>query len=488
MKKFIIVEKESGMHSPPVIFIRACLGYKKIVGRSIKNVLWYSKDGHFKWAYIADEFCKVGKIILDKTLAEKSFYRKISTEVKKLSQQLNKFSNNLKKQNLVNKSNKFFIQTCKDYYQILENLYFWGGLIECMDVYHNFFSNLFKKELERNIEKKKNKQSSAECFSILTTLTRETFAQKQEKDFLKLAIELKNNKNLKNSDEFNKKINQHLNKYVWVNYNYEGPAMDKESLLNLLKHAVNANPEKKLKEIEIRARKDKQKKKKVIQSLKPDTKLKYLIELAGAFPTLKSIRKESIFHSCYAVDILRAETGKRLGLSLNEVRCMLPEEFIKTLKSDKVDKKELTARAKEMAYHMDNGKEKIYTGQKAQKIAKENIVEEKMEAIDEITGNPACLGRALGIVKVIKFTKDIGKMKQGDILVAMATNPTFVPAMKKAGAIITDMGGITCHAAIVSREMNIPCIIGTKIATKVLKDGQLVKVDANKGVVKIIKE
>lgn len=58
--------------------------------------------------------------------------------------------------------------------------------------------------------------------------------------------------------------------------------------------------------------------------------------------------------------------------------------------------------------------------------------------------------------------------------------------MKKAAAIITDEGGITCHAAIVSRELNIPCIIGTKVATKILKDGDLVEVNAEKGVVKII--
>ena len=67
------------------------------------------------------------------------------------------------------------------------------------------------------------------------------------------------------------------------------------------------------------------------------------------------------------------------------------------------------------------------------------------------------------------------------------TTPDFVPAMEKAAAIVTDRGGILCHAAIVSREMSKPCIIGTKIATKVLKDGDLVEVDADKGVVRKIK-
>jgi len=67
------------------------------------------------------------------------------------------------------------------------------------------------------------------------------------------------------------------------------------------------------------------------------------------------------------------------------------------------------------------------------------------------------------------------------------TSPEFLPAMKKAKAIITDEGGVTCHAAIVSRELNIPCVIGTKVATKSLKDGDLVEVDTHQGIIRKIK-
>ena len=77
-------------------------------------------------------------------------------------------------------------------------------------------------------------------------------------------------------------------------------------------------------------------------------------------------------------------------------------------------------------------------------------------------------------------------MNDGDILVSHATDPRYVSIMKKAAAIVADVGGITCHAAIVSRELNIPCVIGTKIATRVLKDGDKVEVDATNGIVKII--
>ena len=74
------------------------------------------------------------------------------------------------------------------------------------------------------------------------------------------------------------------------------------------------------------------------------------------------------------------------------------------------------------------------------------------------------------------------------VLVASMTTPDFLPAMKKAVAFVTDEGGVTCHAAIVSREMKKPCVIGTKIATQVLNEGDIVEVDANEGVVRIIKK
>ena len=75
-------------------------------------------------------------------------------------------------------------------------------------------------------------------------------------------------------------------------------------------------------------------------------------------------------------------------------------------------------------------------------------------------------------------------MKDGDILVAPMTSPDFIVAIRKASAIITDEGGMTSHAAIVSRELGIPCIVQTRIATKVLKDNDMVEIDLEKGVVR----
>lgn len=105
---------------------------------------------------------------------------------------------------------------------------------------------------------------------------------------------------------------------------------------------------------------------------------------------------------------------------------------------------------------------------------------------DEIRGNTANGGNAKGESKVVHTVDELEKVKQGDVLVTPMTDPRYVPALKKVSAIVTDEGGITCHAAIVSREMNIPCIIGTKNATEVLSDSNKVEVNADEGIVKII--
>lgn len=98
-----------------------------------------------------------------------------------------------------------------------------------------------------------------------------------------------------------------------------------------------------------------------------------------------------------------------------------------------------------------------------------------------LSGAGASPGIISGKVKVLNSPKENDKVKQGDILVAGMTTPDYVPAMKRAVAIITDEGGQTSHAAIVSRELGVPCIVGTGQATKVLKNDQIITVDAIKG-------
>ncbi len=100
-----------------------------------------------------------------------------------------------------------------------------------------------------------------------------------------------------------------------------------------------------------------------------------------------------------------------------------------------------------------------------------------------LKGTPASRGIAEGIVRIVKDASDTPTFQDGEVLVATMTEPTMVMMMNKAAAIVTDDGGITCHAAIVSRELVIPAVVGTKTATTVLEDGMRVRVDGTAGTV-----
>lgn len=122
-------------------------------------------------------------------------------------------------------------------------------------------------------------------------------------------------------------------------------------------------------------------------------------------------------------------------------------------------------------------------------IGELNVPDEKITDINIklIKGKVAYSGFAKGFVRKIMGRDQIHLFKKGEILVSPMTTPDYLPAMKKASSFVTDEGGILCHAAIVARELKKPCIVGTKFATQILKDGDLVEVDADKGIVTILK-
>lgn len=117
-------------------------------------------------------------------------------------------------------------------------------------------------------------------------------------------------------------------------------------------------------------------------------------------------------------------------------------------------------------------------------ISQKNINEQTkidVNLLPLITGEPASPGSASGVAIIIKSPKEINRVTKGQILITEMTTPDFVPAMKKVNGIITDRGGQTSHAAIVSRELGVPCVVGTGTATKLIKEGDIVTVDGTTG-------
>jgi pyruvate,water dikinase len=150
-----------------------------------------------------------------------------------------------------------------------------------------------------------------------------------------------------------------------------------------------------------------------------------------------------------------------------------------------VDLEEIARRREGYAAFLDDEREpRLVTGKEAAAL-KEKVREESSGG-SVVRGNIATRGHVTGRVRIIGFTapdydEQVSAFKEGEILVTGMTRPQIIHLCKKASAIVTDEGGITCHAAVVSRELEIPCIIATQDATKLLKTGDLVVVDAREG-------
>lgn len=215
-------------------------------------------------------------------------------------------------------------------------------------------------------------------------------------------------------------------------------------------------------------------------------KEKYKDEIKSSFASRKKV--EYLFpRGAELTNAILGKVGKNLPIKLEHIKMLSAAELLNYLSREEIpDQKNLVERNSGFIYS-NKGITLLGKTQSAQvafmKLGYEFTPKEKV-GTKELVGQIACPGKASGKVRVILSKKDISTLKEGEVLVTAMTTPEYLPAMQKSSAFVTDEGGITCHAAIVARELKKPCIIGTKIATQVLKDGDMVEVDAEKGIVR----
>lgn len=318
----------------------------------------------------------------------------------------------------------------------------------------------------------------------LTAPVNSTFSGRELIDLLDLAVKFKKDKN---EARLSVALEKHARKYYWIENSYYpkeplSAQYFKSKIKTLLK---SENVENKLKEEINRTKHNHLQKQALFKKLKVSSNLKKIIHYVEIFTAWQDDRKSNVFIVNHFLFLILREIGQRVGLSPWEMYYTTDHELPEILFQKKFDRRRLRLRRKEGCLFI-NTPRGIYLaeGREAKKYRK-IFWRVSNKKITEIKGVSASPGLVTGKVRVILDLSDYKKFKSGEILVTNNTTPDFVPIMKKAAAIITEQGGITTHAAIVSRELGVPCIIGTKIATKVLKDGDLVEVDANKGIIKI---
>ncbi|MDD1444203.1 PEP-utilizing enzyme, partial [Dolichospermum sp. ST_sed3] len=192
--------------------------------------------------------------------------------------------------------------------------------------------------------------------------------------------------------------------------------------------------------------------------------------------------------------LLVSKLIEKFNITKDEISSYTVDDIYKLFHGIRLDSKSIKEREKSYLILCKEGHVEYFFGDKAQKIIDNFLVQSKTDST-LIKGVIANKGYVKGRVTVIEFGHEmfkrlpevINQMPEGNILLADTTGPELITACKKASAIITNQGGMMSHAAIVSRELNIPCIVGLGHATQAIKDGDMVEVDADNGVVKIIK-
>jgi phosphoenolpyruvate synthase/pyruvate phosphate dikinase len=230
--------------------------------------------------------------------------------------------------------------------------------------------------------------------------------------------------------------------------------------------------------------------KQLIKLLKPNAREKRMLELAPYIVFFKDWRDDIRRKYSYYWSFLFQHMADYFNIKYDDLGYLTLDEIEQCLKLNKFSKDLVKKRkGKEYIVTSEDNKLKVKVINSVPKRYKAIINKvEKGEGITRIKGTIAQKGKVRGRVRIIRSYHDIKKVQKGEILVANTTHPDYLPAMQQAAAFVTNEGGIISHAAIVAREMKKPCIVGTKTATKVLNDEDLVEVDADKGVVrKIIK-
>ncbi len=212
-----------------------------------------------------------------------------------------------------------------------------------------------------------------------------------------------------------------------------------------------------------------------------------LLEMAKELAFLKDQRDAFRRIGQYRVLPLFNEIAERMSITLGELSYASIEEITSFLNGKHVDTTKFGERR-------GRGFSVIFDGTNARVIdetislQKRKTTTLKGEQKKIIRGIAAATGIAVGAARIVRGVQDLEKIHAGDVLVAVTTNPVYVPAFRKVVAIVTDEGGITCHAALVAREMGKPCVVGTRNATVMLKDGDAVEVNAMTGIVRKLKE
>lgn len=486
---FEVVNEEGKLHNLfyVTIFVDVFFnGLKESYGRGLTRVFVDFKGQFIRLIVDVDDYEKTALHLFNSVKENPSFADKINVQLFSQFTKVNAFSQQLLSTDFSKKTNVELISICEEYYALSRRMITFGMFPVIMEMRQPLYTDFLTQIVDRKNKETKARLSISEAVAILSSFDGDTVTKIEQIELIKIALQMRQTRS-SNKQVLVAALKSHAEKYGWLVYGYGGPSWSEKEYrdsLNSFESLSKENLEEKIRGLQSH---EVQKQQLYFENkLKLNQIEKRYFAIARDFMKGKALRREAMALACFASEPLHREIAKRLNLSFLQVRFMLPSEIKAALNGkNPVNETELSKRTQSMVYGLfeDSEKEFIATGKEMEAytaLIKTIAVSEK---INELKGMCACPGKARGAVKIIDKPEQMCKMQKGDVLVSYATNPEIVAAMRIASAIVTDFGGLTSHAAIVSRELGVPCVIGTKIGTKVFQDGDFVDVDATNGTI-----
>lgn len=483
-KDYVFVQKKTYTHLFPNIYMIGRI-YSHTMkdlfdGKTFGKTILVAKDGVIYWYASEKGLEEVAKKGLEMMKENPSSGEGVRRKFEKLSVEIVNLADKLDSINLSKLSNTELWNLMKEYLDTYERVYLWSEPLVLS------LNDMLGPSLKSYIsdvcgEKKKTTQ----YYNLLISCPERSFVKREEDDLLKLALDLKTGE-IKNRE---KAVREHKEKYCWVPYDYGAYCWDEKYFNTILDKILQAgNMESMLSKSYDYFDNLTERQNDIISELNIDEYHQELFSAMRHANYLLDYKKEVFTILHWKADVFLKEIAGRLDVGKDLFQYYLPEELKVALLDNKpLDADLLQTRFNNSVVLWEDNKTWFTAVGEADKFLQKYIKEENSRE-NTLNGIIASAGKCAGPVKVVHGADEIEKVNEGDILVASMTTPEYVPAMRKAGAIITDEGGVMCHASIVSRELGIPCVVGTKTATKIFTDGDMVEVNANHNSVKILKK
>lgn len=445
----------------------------KAFGRADERIIAHFYHGKMD-AYFSDsDSDHFHATVLKNIIHSAGYMDKIEREIKKIISKLNRVTRRIITAPLKRLSNERLFELLMEFHQSYAPI-FGYGLVNTYDRdLVNSVKQYFIKEFDSG--------EATRLFTLLTTVTTDTYYEQEKKDILQVAIDWKNNVSLVARTELLKQL---VEKYGWLKINYEGETRTQKDFAKMIKEVLRSKtvPEVILEKMRKEKSALRSQQIKLEKTLKIPTLMLRLIHAVRQNANLREWRKPLSVRAVWRERVLLNAIAHRLKVTQKELKFLLPQEIHEALTTGQVDRRAIKERMHECVFDLQKDNYQVLVGKLVQELLA-TIKQTHNQSLTLVRGMATFPGKVTGVVRVVHVLKDLQQFKRDEVFVGKVTSPDLISVFSKAAAVITDEGGLTSHAAIVSREMKVPCIVGTKLATKVFKTGDRVEVDTERGIV-----